>query len=73
MDAPVFAASDKPSALQYPDVLRNGGKRHAVRRSKLGNRSLPKRQLCQYPAAGCVGKRGKGGIESGIHMVNHMV
>jgi len=71
--APVFVVLQQAGTVQYPQVLGHRGQRHAEGLRQLAHRGLPLGQPGQDGAAGGVGQRAKGGVESGQRILNHTV
>ena len=69
-----FPARDQPGIRQHIEVLHDGGQRDGKRPSEIADRhGLLALELGDQGAPGGVGKRGKGPVESGGLILNHVV
>ena len=64
MHASVLVAHDQAGAFEDAQMLRDGRKRHVVRRGQIADGSLAKSELRQDAAACGVGKRAEGSVEN---------
>lgn len=69
----VLRAREEPGILQNPEVLRDGGERDVERPGQLGHRGFSPRQSRQNAPPGGIRQGGKGGIQCGVVIVNHVV
>src|SRR5262249_57278542 len=71
--APDLLRGDEPGLLQDADVLLHAREGHLELLGKVRDRSVGTPELLQNAASGGVRERGEGGIEAGLHILNHMV
>src|SRR4029077_14937006 len=64
---------DEPRLLQDADVLLHAREGHAELLGKVRDRSVCASELLQNAASGGVRERGERGIETGCHILNHVV
>jgi hypothetical protein len=66
MYAPILVALNQSRVFEHPQMLRNGGKRHVVRRGQIADGSFTESELREDAAAGRVGKSTEGGVEDRV-------
>jgi hypothetical protein len=73
INSSILAPRDKLCPLQHSQVLGHPGEGDVIGRGQVADGGFALGQARQDAAPGSVGKRGEGGVESEVRILNHMV